>query len=104
VNDLFVADLSKYVLRLGDDALISAQRTAEWIAAAPQLEEDVALGNIGLDQLGQARSLLQYAEIRDRQDRDLGVRDLADGLEDGRVGHHVAPGWDRATCWSSASR
>jgi len=56
VNDLFV-----YSLRLGDDALISAQRTAEWIAAAPQLEEDVALGNIGLDQLGQARSLLQYA-------------------------------------------
>ncbi|HET6294793.1 MAG TPA: 1,2-phenylacetyl-CoA epoxidase subunit PaaC [Kribbella sp.] len=56
MNDLFV-----YSLRLGDDALISAQRTAEWIAAAPQLEEDVALGNIGLDQLGQARSLLQYA-------------------------------------------
>jgi ring-1,2-phenylacetyl-CoA epoxidase subunit PaaC len=56
VNDLFA-----YTLRLGDDALIAAQRTAEWIAAAPQLEEDVALGNIGLDQLGQARSLLQYA-------------------------------------------
>jgi ring-1,2-phenylacetyl-CoA epoxidase subunit PaaC len=55
-----VKDLSVYVLRLGDDALIAAQRTAEWIAAAPQLEEDVALGNIGLDQLGQARSLLQY--------------------------------------------
>jgi ring-1,2-phenylacetyl-CoA epoxidase subunit PaaC len=56
VNDLFT-----YSLRLGDDALIAAQRTAEWIAAAPQLEEDVALGNIGLDQLGQARSLLAYA-------------------------------------------
>jgi ring-1,2-phenylacetyl-CoA epoxidase subunit PaaC len=56
-----VSDLFTYTLRLGDDALISAQRTAEWIAAAPQLEEDVALGNIGLDQLGQARSLLQYA-------------------------------------------
>ncbi|MEU4193659.1 1,2-phenylacetyl-CoA epoxidase subunit PaaC [Kribbella sp. NPDC026611] len=54
-------DLVAYALRLGDDALIAAQRTAEWIAAAPQLEEDVALGNIGLDQLGQARSLLQYA-------------------------------------------
>lgn len=56
MNDLFT-----YTLRLGDDALIAAQRTAEWIAAAPQLEEDVALGNIGLDQLGQARSLLAYA-------------------------------------------
>jgi ring-1,2-phenylacetyl-CoA epoxidase subunit PaaC len=56
-----VNDLYEYALRLGDDALIAAQRTGEWIASAPQLEEDVALGNIGLDQLGQARSLLQYA-------------------------------------------
>ncbi|TWD83574.1 ring-1,2-phenylacetyl-CoA epoxidase subunit PaaC [Kribbella amoyensis] len=56
MNDLF-----GYALRLGDDALIAAQRTGEWIAAAPQLEEDVALGNIALDQLGQARALLQYA-------------------------------------------
>jgi ring-1,2-phenylacetyl-CoA epoxidase subunit PaaC len=65
VNDLYV-----YTLRLGDDALISAQRTAEWIAAAPQLEEDVALGNIGLDQLGQARSLLQYAGSMDGRTED----------------------------------
>ena len=65
MNDLFV-----YTLRLGDDALISAQRTAEWIAAAPQLEEDVALGNIGLDQLGQARSLLQYAGSLDGRTED----------------------------------
>jgi ring-1,2-phenylacetyl-CoA epoxidase subunit PaaC len=79
VNDLFV-----YTLRLGDDALISAQRTAEWIAAAPQLEEDVALGNIGLDQLGQARSLLQYAgslEGAGRSEDDLAYfRDERDFL------------------------
>ncbi len=50
-----------YVLRLADDALVCAQRMGEWIAAAPQLEEDVALGNIALDQLGQARALLTYA-------------------------------------------
>jgi ring-1,2-phenylacetyl-CoA epoxidase subunit PaaC len=56
-----VNDLYTYALRLGDDALVAAQRMGEWIAAAPQLEEDVALGNIGLDQLGQARSLLSYA-------------------------------------------
>nr|WP_202885555.1 1,2-phenylacetyl-CoA epoxidase subunit PaaC [Kribbella sandramycini] len=55
---------------MGDDALIAAQRTAEWIAAAPQLEEDVALGNIGLDQLGQARSLLQYAGSLDGRTED----------------------------------
>ncbi|MFI5734832.1 1,2-phenylacetyl-CoA epoxidase subunit PaaC [Kribbella sp. NPDC051587] len=64
-DDLFV-----YALRLGDDALIAAQRTAEWIANAPQLEEDVALGNIGLDQLGQARTLLQYAGSLDGRTED----------------------------------
>ncbi|GAB3926541.1 phenylacetate-CoA oxygenase subunit PaaC [Kribbella albertanoniae] len=65
-----MSDLFEYTLRLGDDALIAAQRTAEWIAAAPQLEEDVALGNIGLDQLGQARSLLQYAGSMDGRTED----------------------------------
>jgi ring-1,2-phenylacetyl-CoA epoxidase subunit PaaC len=50
-----------YVLALADDALVAAQRMGEWIASAPQLEEDIALGNIGLDLLGQARSLLTYA-------------------------------------------
>ena len=38
-----------------------SQRFGEWISRAPQLEEDVALANIGLDLLGQARSLLTYA-------------------------------------------
>jgi ring-1,2-phenylacetyl-CoA epoxidase subunit PaaC len=69
-DDLFVTDLIEYALRLGDDALIAAQRTAEWIANAPQLEEDVALGNIGLDQLGQARTLLQYAGSLDGRTED----------------------------------
>ena len=53
--------LATYVLSLADDALVAAQRMGEWIASAPQLEEDVALGNIALDLLGQARSLLTYA-------------------------------------------
>ncbi len=53
--------LAAYVLALADDALVSAQRMGEWIAAAPQLEEDVAIGNIALDLLGQARALLTYA-------------------------------------------
>ena len=50
-----------YVLGLADDALVSAQRMGWWISRAPQLEEDLALANIGLDQLGQARALLSYA-------------------------------------------
>ena len=49
--------LVDYVLGLGDDALVSAQRMGWWISRAPELEEDVALANIGLDQLGQARVL-----------------------------------------------
>jgi ring-1,2-phenylacetyl-CoA epoxidase subunit PaaC len=56
-----VNGVATYALRLGDDALVLAQRLGEWIANAPQLEEDVALGNIALDLLGQARTLLAYA-------------------------------------------
>ena len=58
MNDLFT-----YVLGLADDALVSAQRMGWWISRAPELEEDLALANIGLDQLGQARSLLSYAGV-----------------------------------------
>jgi ring-1,2-phenylacetyl-CoA epoxidase subunit PaaC len=53
--------LAAYVLALGNDALILAQRLSEWVAHAPQIEEDVALANIALDLLGQARTLLSYA-------------------------------------------
>lgn len=66
--------LTGYVLSLADDALVAAQRMGEWIAAAPQIEEDVALGNIALDLLGQARSLLTYAgslETSGRTEDDL---------------------------------
>jgi ring-1,2-phenylacetyl-CoA epoxidase subunit PaaC len=64
------ADLAAYTLRLADDALVLAQRTGEWIAAAPQLEEDVALANIALDLLGQARELLSYAGAVEAAGRD----------------------------------
>lgn len=71
-----------YVLALGDDSLVAAQRLGEWIAAAPQIEEDIALGNIALDLLGQARSLLGYAgSLMDpvRTDDDLAyLRDERD--------------------------
>ncbi|HRN30233.1 MAG TPA: phenylacetate-CoA oxygenase subunit PaaC, partial [Terrimesophilobacter sp.] len=55
--------VARYALRLGDDALILAQRLGWWIARAPELEEDIALGNIALDQLGHARSFLSYAAL-----------------------------------------
>lgn len=54
-------DVAKYAMRLGDDSLILAQRLGWWISRAPELEEDVALGNIALDLIGHARSFLTYA-------------------------------------------
>src|SRR3954454_13333135 len=50
-----------YVLRRADDALILGHRLSEWCGHAPMLEEDMALANMGLDLLGQARELFAYA-------------------------------------------
>src|SRR5256885_12473931 len=58
------------VLGLGDDALVAAQRLGQWCARAPELEEDVALANIALDQLGAARLLLTYAGELEGAGRD----------------------------------
>ncbi|MFF4305121.1 1,2-phenylacetyl-CoA epoxidase subunit PaaC [Streptomyces sp. NPDC001601] len=55
------AALAASCLALGDDALVLAQRLAEWVTRAPELEEEVALANIGLDLLGQARLLYSRA-------------------------------------------
>lgn len=54
-------DVAAYALTLGDDALILAQRLGWWISRAPEMEEDIALGNIALDLIGHARFLLTYA-------------------------------------------
>ena len=51
----------EYVLRAADNALILGQRLGEWCGHGPVLEEDIALTNISLDLIGQARSLLTYA-------------------------------------------
>ena len=50
--------VATYALRLGDDALILSHRLAQWSSWGPDLEEDIAVTNIGLDLLGQARMLL----------------------------------------------
>lgn len=59
-----------YLLSLGDDALVYAQRLGEWLTHAPQIEEDMALGNVGLDLLGQARALLTRAGEVEGRGRD----------------------------------
>ncbi|MBK6948066.1 MAG: phenylacetate-CoA oxygenase subunit PaaC [Haliscomenobacter sp.] len=53
--------LFEYLLRLADNALILGQRQSEWCGHGPVLEQDIALTNIALDQIGQAKVLLAYA-------------------------------------------
>jgi ring-1,2-phenylacetyl-CoA epoxidase subunit PaaC len=60
----------RYVLRLADTCLIHAQRLAEWCGHGPVLEEDIALTNMALDLLGQARSLLTHAAALEGQGFD----------------------------------
>lgn len=76
--------LRRYALCIGDTSLILAQRLGEWVGHAPALEEDLALANIGLDLLGQARYLLTYAaqlEGGGRSEDDLAfLRDPQDFL------------------------
>lgn len=71
-----------YATYLGDTSLILAQRLGEWVGHAPALEEDLALANIALDLLGQARYLLSYAgelEGKGRSEDDLAfLRDPTD--------------------------
>lgn len=50
-----------YLLGLADDALVYAQRLGEWVSRSPQVEEDMALGNVALDLIGQARRLYTRA-------------------------------------------
>ncbi|TFD14081.1 1,2-phenylacetyl-CoA epoxidase subunit PaaC [Cryobacterium sp. TMT4-10] len=65
-------DVAEYALWLGDDSLVLAQNLGWWISRAPELEEDIALGNIALDLIGHARSLLHYAGAEsDRTEDDL---------------------------------
>jgi ring-1,2-phenylacetyl-CoA epoxidase subunit PaaC len=59
-----------YTLRRADDALILGHRLSEWCGHAPMLEEDMALSNIALDLLGQARELYSYAAKVEGKDND----------------------------------
>ncbi|EMG7108928.1 phenylacetate-CoA oxygenase subunit PaaC [Enterobacter cloacae] len=56
-----------YALRLGDNGLVLSQRLGAWCGHAPELEIDLALANIGLDLLGQARNFLACAAEREGQ-------------------------------------
>lgn len=60
----------QYVLRIADTCLIHAQRLTEWCGHGPVLEEDIALSNMALDLLGQARALLTHAAALEGQGLD----------------------------------
>ena len=62
--------LLSYTLRLADNALILGHRLSEWIGHAPLLEEELALGNVALDLIGQARALYAYAGAVEGKGRD----------------------------------
>ncbi len=60
----------EYLLRLADSTLILGQRLAQWCGRGPVLEEDIALANIALDLVGQARLVLTHAGVLEGQGRD----------------------------------
>src|SRR6476659_5752919 len=67
--------LFKYVVSLADDALVLGHRLSEWSGRGPLLEEDIALSNLALDLIGQAR--LFYAYAGEVEGKGRGEDDLA---------------------------
>ena len=67
--------LFEFLLRQGDSALVLGHRTSEWCGLAPAIEEDIALANIALDLIGQAKLWLEYASEEDGVGRS--ANDLA---------------------------
>jgi ring-1,2-phenylacetyl-CoA epoxidase subunit PaaC len=65
-------ELFAYVLGLADDALVLGHRLSEWSGQAPMLEEDIALSNLALDLIGQARLFYAYAGEIEGQERGTG--------------------------------
>ena len=94
----------RYVLRLADTSLVLGQRLGEWIGHAPALEEDLALANLSLDLIGQARLFLTYAgelEGRGRDEDALAfLRDAPEFVNltlaeqpNGHFGHTIVRQW-----------
>ncbi|MCZ6499167.1 MAG: phenylacetate-CoA oxygenase subunit PaaC [Gammaproteobacteria bacterium] len=78
--------LIAYVTRMGDNAIIMAQRLSEWVGHGPELEEEMAMGNFALDYVGQSRMYFSYAgelEGKGRSEDDICF--LRDGWDYGNV-------------------
>jgi ring-1,2-phenylacetyl-CoA epoxidase subunit PaaC len=71
-----------YLLRLADDRLVLGHRLSEWCGHAPILEEDIALGNVALDLVGQAAALLKHAgELEGKERSDDALAYFRDAIE-----------------------
>lgn len=68
-------ELSTYLLRLADDNMVIGQRLGEYLSRAPELEEDLAIGNLALDHIGVAQHLYEY--VADVEGKDRSADDLA---------------------------
>ena len=87
-----------YLLRLGDNALVLAQRLAQWCGKGPTFEEDMALSNTALDLLGQARMWLTYAgEIENKGRDEDALAFLRDGQDFTNILLVEQPNGDYAT-------
>ncbi|HEY1045015.1 MAG TPA: 1,2-phenylacetyl-CoA epoxidase subunit PaaC [Bacteroidia bacterium] len=75
-------ELFEYVLHLADNSMILGQRNAEWCGHGPVLEQDIALTNISLDLIGEARSFYQYAaDIKGEKSTEDSVAFLRDVMQ-----------------------
>src|ERR1700738_3451493 len=88
--------LSSYIIHLADNALILGHRNSEWTGHGPILEQDIAISNIALDLVGQARNFYQYAARLINQSGQDGSGQDRSGQngsgQDGRKGF-PDPGW-----------
>lgn len=87
-----------YTLHLADNALILGHRNSEWTGHGPILEQDIALSNIALDLIGQARNCYQYAArlINVSQPDRTGQNAATDITEDSLA--YLRDGWDFRNC------
>lgn len=81
--------LFQYVLHLADDVLILGHRNSEWTGHGPILEQDIAISNIALDLVGQARNFYQYAA---QLSNERGIVATEDSLA------YLRDGWDFRNC------
>ena len=78
--------LIAYVTRMGDNAIVMAQRLSEWVGHGPELEEEMAMSNFALDYVGQARMFFSYAGELDGKGRsEDDICFLRDGWDYGNV-------------------